>query len=105
MLFRSETLLATTLELVHNGHLSLLQGLSLITSQPADLLGLPAGHLSAGAAADFIVFDPDRGWKVDARELHSKAKNTPFDGRPMQGRVLKTVIDGRLVFDLDTQKS
>ena len=99
-----ETLLATTLELVHNGHLSLLQALGLITSQPADLLGLPAGHLTAGAAADFIVFDPDRGWKVSASELHSKAKNTPFDERPMQGRVLKTVIDGRLVFDLDTQK-
>jgi len=96
-----ETLLATTLELVHNGHLNLLDALSLITHHPADLLGLPAGSLKVGAAADLIVFDPDRGWKVSASELHSKAKNTPFDGRPMQGRVLKTVIDGRLVFDLD----
>jgi len=96
-----ETLLATTLELVHNGHLNLLEALGLITQHPADLLGLPAGRLKGGAAADLIVFDPDRGWKVSAGELRSKAKNTPFDGRPMQGRVLKTVIDGRLVFDLD----
>ncbi|HEY9081535.1 dihydroorotase [Magnetovibrio sp.] len=96
-----ETLLATALELVHNGHLSLLDALSLITRQPADLLGLPAGRLEAGAAADLIVFDPNRGWKVSDSELHSKAKNTPFDGRPLQGRVLKTVIDGRLVFNLD----
>lgn len=96
-----ETLLAITLELVHNGHLSLLEALSLITRHPADLLGLPAGQLKAGVAADFIVFDDQRGWKVTESELHSKAKNTPFDGRPVQGRVLKTVIDGRMVFDLD----
>jgi len=96
-----ETLLPITLELVHNGHLSLLEALGLITQHPAELLGLPAGRLKAGAAADFIVFDVDRGWKVSEAELHSKAKNTPFDGRPVQGRVLKTVIDGRLVFDVD----
>lgn len=96
-----ETLLAITLELVHNGHLGLLEALGLITQHPAELLGLPAGRLQAGAAADFIVFDDARGWKVCEQELHSKAKNTPFDGRPVQGRVLKTVIDGRMVFDLD----
>lgn len=97
-----ETLLPITLELVHNGHLDLLEALGLITYYPADLLGLPAGRLKAGAAADFIVFDAERGWKVTEHELSSKAKNTPFDGRPVQGRVLKTVIDGRMVFDLDT---
>jgi len=96
-----ETLLAITLELVHNGHLTLLEAVGLLTQHPAELLGLPAGCLKAGAAADFIVFDPDSGWKVSADTLHSKAKNTPFDGRPVQGRVLKTVIDGRLVFAVD----
>ena len=96
-----ETLLAITLELVHNGHLNLLEALGLITQHPAELLGLQAGRLKAGAAADFIVFDPERGWQVTEQVLISKAKNTPFDGRPVQGRVLKTIIDGRLVFDLD----
>lgn len=96
-----ETLLPITLELVHNGHMGLLEALGLLTQHPAELLGLPAGRLKAGAAADFIVFDPNRGWKVSDFELNSKAKNTPFDGRPVQGRVLKTVIDGRLVFDLE----
>lgn len=96
-----ETLLAITLGLVHNGHLTLLEAVSLLTQHPAELLGLPTGRLMAGAAADFIVFDPDSGWKVSDDTLHSKAKNTPFDGRPVQGRVLKTVIDGRLVFALD----
>ncbi|MBL4692103.1 MAG: amidohydrolase family protein, partial [Magnetovibrio sp.] len=95
-----ETLLAVTLELVHNGHLGLLEALGLISQHPADLLGLPAGRLKAGAAADFILFDPDAGWQVKKNMLHSKAKNTPFDGRPLQGRVLRTVIDGRSVFKL-----
>lgn len=95
-----ETLLAVTLELVHNGHLELLEALSLISQNPADLLGLPAGHLKVGAAADLMLFDPDLGWQVKDNVLHSKAKNTPFDGRPLQGRVLRTVIDGRTVFKI-----
>lgn len=95
-----ETLLAVTLELVHNGRLKLLDALGLITYQPADLLGLPAGRLKPGAAADLVLFDPDRAWKVVADDMHSKAKNSPFDGRPVQGRVLRTVIDGRTVFEL-----
>lgn len=95
-----ETLLPITLELVHNGHLGLLEALALITHQPADMLGLDAGRLKAGAPADLVLFDPGTGWKVDADKLHSRAKNTPFDGRPVQGRVLRTVIDGRTVFEL-----
>ena len=95
-----ETLLAVTLELVHNGHLNLLEALGFISQHPAELLGLPAGRLKAGAAADLMLFDPDLGWQVKDSVLHSKAKNTPFDGRPLQGRVLRTVIDGRTVFKI-----
>jgi len=93
-----ETLLPITLEPFHNGELSLTAALRLITCAPADLLGLGAGRLEPGAPADLIVFDPDRGWKVDETSLHSKSKNTPFDGRPVQGQVLRTVVDGRTVF-------
>ena len=96
-----ETLLAITLELYHNAHLSLNETLRLITAAPADLLGLAAGRLEKGAAADLMVFDPDRGWKVDADKLLSKSKNSPFDGRPVQGRVVRTVVDGRPVFKLE----
>ncbi len=95
------TLLAVSLELRHNGHLSLLQVLKLLTSAPAGLMGLAAGKLEKGAPADLLLFDPDEGWKVDADKLAGKAQNSPFDGRPVQGRVLKTVIDGRLVFEPD----
>ena len=92
-----ETLLAVTLELYHNGHLTLLQALKFLTSVPADLLKLRAGRLAQGRPADLIVFDPDRGWKVSADQLLSKSKNSPFDGRLVQGLVTRTVIDGRTV--------
>jgi dihydroorotase len=92
------TLLAVSLELHHNGHLGLLDVLRLVTSAPAGLLGLRAGRLEKGAPADLVLFDPDAAWKVDADKLIGKAKNSPFDGRPVQGRVLMTVVDGRPVY-------
>ncbi len=95
-----ETLLAITLELYHNKHMSLLDALAKVTCAPASVVRLPAGRLEKGAAADLCVFDPDRGWKIDADQLASKSKNSPFDGRLTQGRVLRTVIDGRTVFEL-----
>jgi dihydroorotase len=96
-----ETLLSISLELYHNRHLSLLDVLRLITCKPADRFGLAAGRLAPGAAADLTLFDPDRAWQVREAELYSKSKNTPFDYRPVQGRVIMTIIDGRCVFALD----
>ncbi len=96
-----ETLLAVSLELVHNGYLNLLDMLALLTHRPSDLLHLPAGRLKPGAPADLAVFDPDLAWQVRETELHSKSKNTPFDYKPLQGRVVLTVVDGRRVFALD----
>jgi dihydroorotase len=93
-----ETLLAITLELYHNRHLSLLQVIDRLSWSPARLLGLAAGRLLPGAAADLVVFDPDRPWRIDPDQFHSKSKNSPFDGRPVQGRVLRTVVDGRAVY-------
>lgn len=96
-----ETLLAVTLELHHNGHISLLDALKFVTAAPADLLKLRAGKLAQGRPADLMLFDPEKGWKVDADKLLSKSKNTPFDGRLVQGAVNRTVIDGRTVFVAD----
>ncbi len=93
-----QTLLPITLELVHNGHMDLTTALAMVTSKPAELLSLPAGRLVKGAAADFTVIDPDRGWKVTDKTLLSKSKNSPFDGRPVQGQALMTVVDGRIIY-------
>jgi len=94
-----ETLLAVSLDLVHNEQLTLLEVLSKLTCVPADLLGLDAGRLREGAPADLVFFDPDIGWKVIGDNFKSKSKNTPFDGRPVQGKIMRTVIDGRTVFE------
>ncbi|WP_144186217.1 dihydroorotase [Elioraea rosea] len=92
-----ETLLAVTLGLVHTGKLGLSEALALLTCRPAALLGAKAGTLAKGAPADLVLFDPDRAWQVREEALVG-ARNTPFDGRPMQGRVLGTWKAGRRVF-------
>lgn len=99
-----ETLLAVSLDLYHNGRASLLDVLGWLSWRPADLLRLPGGRFAKGAAADLMLFDPDRPWQVREHELLSKSKNTPFDYRPVQGRVLLTIVDGRRVFDLTSAK-
>jgi len=95
-----ETLLPISLELYHNGHLSIAQTIALLTSRPADVLSLAAGRFKTGAAADLVVIDLDQPWRIDADAFHSKSKNTPFDERPAQGRALRTIVQGRTVFEL-----
>lgn len=93
-----ETLLAVSLELYHNRRLPLLDVLRRLTCAPADLLSLDAGRLKVGAPADLVLFEPDRAWRVVSDTFRSKSKNSPFDGRPLQGIVVRTVVDGRTIF-------
>lgn len=93
-----ETLLPLTLELHHKGAMTLTAALAAVTATPARILGLPLGRLAPGLAADLVLFDAERPWKVDADRLTSKSKNSCFDKRPVQGMVLRTVVDGRPVF-------
>ena len=94
-----ETLLCVTLEAVHNGSVSLLNALRAMTVNPSKILGLEAGELIAGRDADFIIFDPSVTRRIHAENFYSKCKNSPFDGRPVQGRVFKTIRSGKVVFD------
>lgn len=96
-----ETLLPLTLELVHNGKVPLLRALAALTSRPAEILRLPLGRLRPGGAADLVAFDPEHPWRIDETAFRSKSKNSPFDRRPVSGRVLRTVVDGRTVFETD----
>jgi dihydroorotase len=94
-----ETLLPLSLALYHNGHLNLLKLLDALTRAPADILRLPAGRLAVGAPADLVVFELDRPWRIDVEAFRSKSKNAPFEGRPVQGRAVMTVVGGRIVFE------
>ncbi|MEE9454755.1 MAG: dihydroorotase [Paracoccaceae bacterium] len=93
-----QTMLPACLQLVHGGHMDLPTLFRAISLNPARLLGLEAGRLSVDAPADLVLFDPDVPFVLDRFMLLSKSKNTPFDGRRMQGRVLKTFVAGRDVF-------
>src|SRR5206468_13096493 len=92
-----ETLLPLALELYHNHRLGLLEALRLVTVNPARILGLDVGRMTPGTPADLVLFDPDAGWRIDTEQFRSKSKNAPFDGRPVQGRVRMTVVDGRTI--------
>ncbi|MBH66828.1 MAG: dihydroorotase [Rhodospirillaceae bacterium] len=96
-----ETLLSITLESVHNGSLTMLKALAALTSNPANILGLGTGDLGPGRPADLVIFDPDVAGFIDAEGFRSKCKNSPFDGKPIQGRVLKTIRGGNIVYDSD----
>ncbi|HEX8374783.1 MAG TPA: amidohydrolase family protein, partial [Geminicoccaceae bacterium] len=63
-----------------------------------DILGLEAGRLRPGAPADLVLFDPEAPWKITEQGLRSLAKNTAFEGRLVQGRVVRTFVDGRTIF-------
>lgn len=96
-----ETLLASCLSLVHNGDLPLNRLLSAMTHVPADLLGLRTGRLASGLPADLLLADIGASWIVKADALHSISKNTTFDDRRLQGRVLRTIVGGRTVYSQD----
>jgi dihydroorotase len=70
-----------------------------LSTRPADLLGLPAGTLKPGAPADLIVLDPDLPWVLEPAQLKSKCKNTPFDEARFSGRVVRTIVAGRTVYE------
>jgi dihydroorotase len=99
-----ETLLPAALTMSHNGFASLLRVMETMTSAPAKILGLSAGKLAKGAPADLVLFDPDEPFAVDSARLHSKARNTPFEGRTFQGCVHRTYVDGVCIFDCTTDR-
>jgi dihydroorotase len=94
-----ETMLVTGLRLVHSGDITLPALLKAMSTRPAALLGLAGGTLRPGSPADIVVFDPDAPWILDPTELKSKCKNTPFDEARLQGRVVRTIVAGRTVFE------
>lgn len=94
-----ETMLTAALRLVHAGDIKLMTLLKATSSRPAEILGLPGGNLRPGSPADVIVVDLDVPWVLDREELKSKCKNSPFDEARLQGRVMRTIVGGRTVYE------
>lgn len=88
-------LLALGLGLARDGRMSLPRLFALLARAPAALLGLETGALLPGLPGDVILVDPDAPWRIDADTLPGKAGNTPFDGLPVQGKLLRMWKGGR----------
>ena len=94
-----ETSLALALtQLYHTKKLDLPGIIRRMSTNPADILRLPRGHMSIGAIADLVIFDPDETWTVDPLLFASKARNTPFAGRTVKGRVKYTIARGEVIY-------
>ena len=94
-----QTLLPALIGLHLDAEVPLIDLLRAVTVNPAQLLGLEAGTLSRGAPADIILVDIDAPFALREKDILSKSKNSPFENRTLQGKVLKTFVDGRLVFE------
>ena len=79
--------------------MSLIEAIRKLTVNPARILGLPYGTLSVGVPADVTIFDPVGIWKVNPTKLRSKSKNTPFGQWEMKGRIVVTMVEGRVVYE------
>jgi dihydroorotase len=94
-----ETAVSLTFDhLVHRGVIDLSRMVTLMSVNPARILGVPGGSLAEGAAADVTVLAPDLEVTVDRQAMKSLSKNTPFDGWTLRGGVAATFVDGRLVY-------
>lgn len=97
-----ETLLPLTLRLAEENVLSLSGALAHITCNPAQILGLDAGTLQAGRAADICIFGPDHYWTLSADTLVSRGHNTPFLNWELKGKVTHTLLNGKVVYEFST---
>ena len=94
-----ETSVAITLSLLESGRLTLSDAVRLLSSSPAEIMGLPCGTLKVGSSADITLIDLNKEWVVDPTKLLTKSKNTPFGGLKLKGKVAKTIVGARVVFE------
>jgi dihydroorotase len=94
-----ELLLPLSLKWAAESGLPLGVAISRITCDAARVLGIDAGHLAVGSAADVCIFDPERHWRVEPAILKSQGKNTPYLGYELVGRVCYTLVEGQVVYE------
>jgi dihydroorotase len=96
-----ETAAAVVLDLVRQGVLTPLELIRRLSTNPAGILSKSGGSLAVGASADVVVLDPERRWTYDPVKGYSKSRNSPWAGQTLTGRVVATVVGGRLVYHVD----
>ncbi len=100
-----ETALGVVLSLVDDGVLTLDEAIRAMTVNPSRAVGIDAGTLEVGGAADIAIVDLEERWTVDPSLFRSRSRNTPFKGMEMKGRVMKTIVDGEVVYDREGKSS
>jgi dihydroorotase len=95
-----ETALALAISILHAKHdVTLARIVQLLSSNPARIAGLAGrGTLARDSVADVTIFDPKKRWTFDAAKSLSRARNTPFDGWQLTGKVVATIVGGRFVY-------
>ncbi len=94
-----ETTVSVLLDrLVREGIISLERLIELLSTNPAKILSLPGGTLKEGSVADITVIDPQREHTIDPKKFYSKGRSTPFAGWRVKGKVVMTIIEGRIVY-------
>ncbi len=95
-----ETAFGCLMGLVREGRISLTTLISKLTHEPAKIIGKASelGVLKIGLPANITIFDPEREWVVSSRSFASKGKNTPYDGYQFKGKVMATVVNGRIAY-------
>lgn len=95
----SETAVALTItELVDKGVITFMEMAEKMSYNPARILGIDKGDISEGKVADIVIIDPEAEYAIDVNEFASKGRNTPFNGRKVKGRVVKTIVAGDIVY-------
>lgn len=93
-----ETALPLTLKLVQSKVLSLPQAIEKLTSAPARIFNLDCGTLGVGKNADIVIFNPEEEYEIDITQFRSKSKNSPYHGWKVKGRVVHTLVRGKIVY-------
>lgn len=88
----------TYTELVLKEYLTPMQMAEKLSCNPAKIIGSKKGTLKEGSVADVVIFDPSRTYQIDAKQFAGKAKNTPFNGRTVTGKVITTIVSGEVVY-------
>ena len=89
----------TYTELVDKGVITIMQMAEKMSYNPAKILGFTdKGSISPGMIADVVLFDPAKAYNIDKTVFVSKGKNTPFDGYPVKGEIVSTIVDGKIVY-------